>query len=108
MIQEHVDTLGKLPPDWWSRWESRFEEQGERKDGQLRRPWEERFEYSVQEPRRDCGMEGVGEQEKVALIALLRPMMAYDPRERPTAKEILESEWMNKWALQDLRDMGWK
>lgn len=108
MIQEHVDTLGKLPPDWWSRWESRgkwFDEQGERRDGQSRRPWEERFEYSVQEPRRDCGMEGVSEQEKVALIALLRPMMAYDPKERPTAKEILESEWMNKWALQDLGDM---
>lgn len=102
----HVDTLGKLPPDRWNRWNSRgkwFDEQGERRYGQSRRPCEERFEHSVQEPRRDCGMEEVSKEEKAALIALLKPRSA--ALERTTAEEILESKWMNKWALQDLGDM---
>ena len=55
--------------------------------------------------RRECGKEEVSEDEKAALIALLRAMMAYRPEERPTAMEIMESEWMRKWALLDMENM---
>jgi serine/threonine-protein kinase SRPK3 len=108
VTREHVDALGNLPPDWWNSWSNRgkwFNEEGERKDGQSRRPIEERFEYSVQEPRRERGMGEMGEDEKSALIALLRAMLAFRPEERPTAKEITESEWMKNWALLDMVSM---
>jgi serine/threonine-protein kinase SRPK3 len=36
---------------------------------------------------------------------MLKAMMAFRPGERPTAKEILKSEWMRKWALPDLERM---
>jgi serine/threonine-protein kinase SRPK3 len=105
MIHEHVDALGKLPPKWWDTWEGRaewFSEHGERIDGQPQRLWEERFEYSVQEPRRKKGMEEVGEQEKRALFVMLRGMLAYDPQLRPTAGALLDSEWMRKWGILEL------
>lgn len=108
VITEHVNILGKLPPDWWNRWQSRdkwFDVHGERKDGQSRGSLENQFEFAVQEPRRDCGIEEVSEEEKIALFAMLKPMIAYNSQERPTAQQILESEWMDKWALPDLRDM---
>jgi serine/threonine-protein kinase SRPK3 len=108
MTQEHVNTLGKLPPDWWKRWQMRekwFDEQGERKNGQLRRTLEERFEYSIQEPRRECGMEEINREEKSALIAMLKAMMAYNPMQRLSAIDVMESEWMKNWALVDLHNM---
>jgi serine/threonine-protein kinase SRPK3 len=108
MIQEHVDVLGKPPLDWWNMWEGRkdfFDEQVERKNGEPRRSLEERFEYSIQEPRRECTLGEINEEEKNALITMLRAMMAYDPMERPSATEILESDWMKKWGLSDLHNM---
>jgi serine/threonine-protein kinase SRPK3 len=63
MIREHVDVLGKLPPEWWEKRDARrkwFNEEGVRDHGSVGRPWAERFEYSVQEPRRECGMEEIG------------------------------------------------
>ena len=34
-----------------------------------------------------------------ALEDLLRAMMAFEPVERPTADQVLRSEYMTKWAL---------
>ncbi|KAL9097369.1 MAG: hypothetical protein Q9163_006348 [Psora crenata] len=104
--EEHVDVFGKLPPEWWGKWDARsrwFNEDGSRGDGQVGRPWAERFEYSVQEPRRRYGMEEVGDKEKAALFVILKAMMAFRPWERPTAQDTLESEWMRKWALPELK-----
>ena len=60
-------TLWRLPPDWWIRCANRdqfFDEKLMRTDGEPREPLEVRFEDSVQEPRRECGMTEVDDEEK--------------------------------------------
>lgn len=44
-------------------------------------------------------MERIGEAEKSALLDMLKGMLAFRSKERLTAAEILESEWMRRWAL---------
>ncbi|RHZ48574.1 uncharacterized protein CDV56_102177 [Aspergillus thermomutatus] len=105
VIREHVDALGKLPLQWWLKWDSRmrwFNEDGTRHSGANPRHWEQRFNDSVQEPRQEFKMTEVGEVEKVALFAMLRAMLAFLPEKRPTAAEVMECEWMQKWALPEL------
>jgi hypothetical protein len=51
---------------------------------------------------RKTKIEEVGEEEKVALLAMLRVMLAFRPEERPTATAVMECQWMRKWALPTL------
>lgn len=108
LTREQVDALGSLPRDWEARWDARsqyFDSQGNLLDHTCeRRSLDVRFEDSIQLPRRNCGMELVGDQEKIALLRMLRAMLAFSPGERPTASSLLECEWMVKWALPDLRE----
>jgi hypothetical protein len=39
---------------------------------------------------------------KVALLAMLRAMLAFRPEERRTATEVMECEWMQRGALPEL------
>ncbi|KAL3480486.1 kinase-like domain-containing protein [Aspergillus californicus] len=102
MIKEHVDTLGKLPCDWWEKWDARerwFTEEAKRMAEGAGRSLDNRFVDSIQEPRRGSAMEDVGEDEKNALLTMVRGMLAFRPDERLTATEIMESEWMLRWAF---------
>ncbi|KAJ5405310.1 hypothetical protein N7465_006594 [Penicillium sp. CMV-2018d] len=106
MTCEHVDTLGVLPPEWWKRWEAR--QNKFTKDGKPinrayndARSWDDRFKDSVEKPRRDKGMPSFDAKEKDAIFDMLRPMLSFRPEDRPTTKQILESEWMVKWALPE-------
>ncbi|OJJ52299.1 hypothetical protein ASPSYDRAFT_62949 [Aspergillus sydowii CBS 593.65] len=102
MIKEHVDALGKLPCHWWQKWAARerwFTEEAKRKSEGEGRSLVNRFIGSIQNPRHECAMEGVGEAEKSALLTMLRGMLAFRPNERLTATEIMGSEWMRSWAL---------
>lgn len=104
MTCEHVDALGILPPEWWKKWEARrnkFTEDGTPINHMSYRSWEDRFEDSVQEPRRESGMPPFDAAEKDAISAMLRSMLSFKPEDRPTAKQVLESEWMVKWALPE-------
>lgn len=47
-------------------------------------------------------MESIGDEEKTALLGMLRAMLAFVPEERPTAARLLDCEWMVKLALLDL------
>ncbi|PGH14191.1 serine/threonine protein kinase [Helicocarpus griseus UAMH5409] len=108
MIKEHVDVLGKLPGEWWEKCEARrqwFSEDGVRYDGDVGRPFADRFEYSVQGPLQEAGMEAVGEEEKAALFDMLRGMLRFRPERRLSAEEVLGCEWVVKWALPDLGRM---
>jgi len=108
VIKENVDCLGKLPPQWWLKWDSRtkwFNEDGTKQNGAYTRPWEQRFNDSVQEPRQEAKIHLVEETEEVALFAMLRAMLAFKPEQRPTASEVMECEWMQKWALPELAKM---
>ncbi|OJJ51295.1 hypothetical protein ASPZODRAFT_148598 [Penicilliopsis zonata CBS 506.65] len=102
MIKEHVDAMGKLPCDWWQKWDARkrwFTEEAKRTAEGAGRSLENRFVSSIQKPRRGSAMEEVGDAEKSALLTMFRGMLAFRPNERLTATEILESEWMVRWAL---------
>lgn len=106
VTREQVDALGRLPEDWSARRDTQsqyFDSQGNLLDHTCeRRSLEVRFEDSIQLPRRECGMESIGNDEKIALLGMLRAMLAFVPEERPTAASLLECEWMVKWALPDL------
>lgn len=102
MTCEHVDALGILPPEWWEKWEARqykFTVDGMPIDRNPFRSWETRFEDSVQQPRRDSNMSLFDEEERDAISSMLRSMLSFRPEDRPTAKQVLESSWMAKWAL---------
>ncbi|OQD73733.1 hypothetical protein PENDEC_c014G01469 [Penicillium decumbens] len=63
-------------------------------------PLETLFEDCVQKWRRKNGSE-IGEDEKAAFLNLMRQMLVFRPEERPTADEVLQSEWIVKWGLPD-------
>ncbi|OJJ49268.1 hypothetical protein ASPZODRAFT_157692 [Penicilliopsis zonata CBS 506.65] len=107
-LYEMINTLGQPPSRWWSSWANRsefFEEDGS---------WVADFRRISTPvfrrlPQRLCDM-GRGETEQTcewdvaggelrALEDLLRSMMAFEPAERPTADQLLRSEYMVKWAL---------
>jgi serine/threonine protein kinase len=102
VTKEKVDVLGKLPPEWWQKWTARskwFDEDGVRHGGLGR------FEYSIQEPRKEEGMEKLSDEEKADLFALLEHMMSFRPEDRPSADEVLNSRWVRERALPELEMM---
>ncbi|KDE78706.1 hypothetical protein AO1008_04988 [Aspergillus oryzae 100-8] len=90
IVAQHIDVLGPMPSDWWLRWKARDEvfitEDGEDKWP----PLEERREGNK-----------IVEEEKAAFLDLMHRMLVYLPEERLTADEVLQSDWMVKWALPD-------
>ncbi|OOF99309.1 hypothetical protein ASPCADRAFT_512029 [Aspergillus carbonarius ITEM 5010] len=104
MICEHVDALGILPPEWWQQWAARhkkFTEDGKSINRKSYRSLENRFEDSIQHPRQAEGMPPLDPAERDALISMLRSMLSFRPESRPSAKKVLASEWMVKWALPE-------
>ncbi|KAJ5515581.1 hypothetical protein N7527_007141 [Penicillium freii] len=106
MTCEHVDTLGVLLPEWWKKWEARqnkFTEDGKPINCAYNdfRSWDDRFNDSVEKPRRDKGIPSFDAKERDAIFDMLRPMLSFRSEDRPTTKQILESEWMVKWALPE-------
>lgn len=87
---EQVDTLGKLPSEWWSKWRARYEyfnEYGEpNKDRQVR-SWEDRFEKHIQSPRRQAGIPEFDTEEKAAVMEMLQSMLCFKPERRSTVKD---------------------
>lgn len=105
IIEEHVSTLGRLPDRCWEKWENRdqcFQDQLQRIDGSPRRVLEDRVEDSIQKLRKECGMAEMDDEEKQSFLRLLRSMLSYCPEDRPSALQVLESFWMQKWAFQTL------
>ena len=107
MVSQHIDVLGPMPRSWWDRWEERgefFDQDGHPTEG--REVWPElgqAFERGVQDYRRKLQMGVFGEEETQAILNLIRRMLTFQPEERPTIEEVLESEWMVKWVLPDLK-----
>ncbi|KAK9850538.1 hypothetical protein MYU51_012035 [Penicillium brevicompactum] len=105
-VSQHIDVMGSMPSSWWQRWEGRprfFDEYGYPTKSPSANRWpplEESFETGVQKWRRKVGG-GIEESEKSAFLDLMRWMLSFRPEERPTAEEVLLSEWMVKWALPD-------
>lgn len=106
MVSQHIDVLGPMPTTWWEHWEEReefFDQYGRPTEG--REVWpelEQAFEQGVQGYRRKLQMGAFGGEETRAILNLIRWMLTFQPEERPTIEEVLESEWMVKWVLPDL------
>ncbi|PWY89710.1 kinase-like protein [Aspergillus sclerotioniger CBS 115572] len=104
MTCEHVDALGVLPSEWWQQWEARqrkFTEDGKPINRKSFRSLQDRFKDSIQDPRQTVGMPPFEPAERTALLSMLRPMLSFKPENRPSAKDVLASEWMVKWALPE-------
>ncbi|KAF6808544.1 hypothetical protein CSOJ01_07493 [Colletotrichum sojae] len=76
--------------------------------GPLAWTWDQRFEDSIQEPRREKNMPTICEAEKADFFAMIRSMLAFRLEERPTAKQVVESHWMRKWAAPADRPLAWQ
>ncbi|KAK6223598.1 hypothetical protein QIS74_03542 [Colletotrichum tabaci] len=100
---QQVELQGPMPPEWWGKWEQRprWYDDAARPLSNASDiwPWERRFEQWVQSPRRSRSMETMGEDERDVLLKLLGWMLAWRPGERPEVLEVLEAEWMTRWAL---------
>ncbi|KAK2731297.1 hypothetical protein FQN55_004784 [Onygenales sp. PD_40] len=107
MTAQHIDELGPMPLSWWDRWEKRgefFDENVRPIEGRdVWPPLDQAFEDFVQVSRRKRGMGEFGKEETIALLHLMRRMLAYLPEDRPTVKEVLKSEWMVKWVMPDFK-----
>lgn len=106
----HVDALGKPPDNWWQRWDARLEyftEDGQPRENRLNdvSSLESEFESAVQRRRRDLGMEIISLAEQEAFLAMLKPMLAWRPGDRCSIKDVVESEWMMKWAIPGYEQM---
>ena len=99
---QQVELQGIMPPEWWAKWDERskwYDEAGKPLSNAADIwPWERRFEQWVQSPRRSRNMETICEDERDALLRLLRWMLAWRPSERPDVKTVLETDWMMRWA----------
>jgi serine/threonine protein kinase len=106
IVSQHIDVLGPMPTSWWKRWEKRggfFDQDGRPTEGrEVWRELEESFEYGVQHYRRKLEKGVFGEEETRAILNLIRQMLKFQPEERLTIQQVLESEWMVKWVLPDL------
>lgn len=101
---EQVDALGIPPPEWWFKWEGRhgrFTEDGKPINRNPYRSWEDRFEQDMQEPRQRKGMPRIEQAEMDAIFKMLKSIFKFRPEKRSTAKQILQCEWMVKWALPE-------
>ncbi|KPM38168.1 hypothetical protein AK830_g8397 [Neonectria ditissima] len=103
---EQVDALGRLPPDWWAKWDARsqkFNEAGEPVQGRSMWTWGERFEDSIEDPRRRKDMGTLDAEEKDAFFVMMRWMLEFRPSDRATADQVLETAWMRDWAVPSFR-----
>ncbi|KAJ6093034.1 protein kinase domain protein [Penicillium sp. IBT 16267x] len=102
MTCQQIGALGRLPTEWWEKWEARdkFTEPLNRSQ-YPNQSWEDRFETSVERPRIEEGMPPLELSERDALVSMLRSMLSFRPENRPSTQQVLESEWMVKWALPE-------
>ncbi|PGH07801.1 CMGC/SRPK protein kinase [Blastomyces parvus] len=105
ILQDQVSVLGKLPDPWWSQWEFRadFFNEDATIDITTGAPFqnslEERYDWFVNAARRRLDMEEQGEDEKKAFLHMIWMMLRYLPSDRATIQDVVESEWMQKWAF---------
>lgn len=113
IFAQQIDVLGasSLPSEWWEAWEQRSqffssssdqETKVPRKGRYVWSPLDEAFEEGVQKYRRQSQkVKEFDEEEMAAILKLMRRVLAFRPEDRFTAEEVLQPEWMVKWALPE-------
>jgi serine/threonine protein kinase len=119
LVADQICALGieALPQSWREEWESEPSDNDVSPDdgSPLPRRWrprgtykmlplEARFEDGVQRLRRKLNLPAYENDEKEAILSLMRGMLAFKPEDRLCIQGVLESEWMVKWALPALGD----
>lgn len=105
ILEDQVNVLGKLPDQWWSQWESRgdfFNEDATidvQSGALIQDSLEKRYDDLVNAARRRSDMEEQGQDEKRAFLQMIGSMLQYLPGDRATIQDVIESEWMQKWAF---------
>ncbi|OAA37002.1 Protein kinase domain containing protein [Metarhizium rileyi] len=108
IIADIISTLGQPPARWWDKWENRkefFKPNGswihnlQRIYTPIFRPLHQRmWDMGRGMTPETCEWDVKG-GEMQALEKLLRRMLAFEPSERPTAEQLMRSEYMVKWAI---------
>lgn len=105
LASQQIDILGPVPRSWWEQWNERsgfFDASGHPAEGRyVWPPIDQAFEEGIQKYRRMRRAGEYGRDEAIAILDLMRQMLAFRPEDRPTAEEVLKSEWMVKWCLPD-------
>jgi hypothetical protein len=78
-----------------------FSEDGTYLEAETPTSWEQRFEETIQQPRREMGMGEFDNDESQAFQEMLRGMLVYRPGERLSADQVLNTRWMGKWAIPE-------
>lgn len=71
-------------------------------NGNIRNTWDVKFNYSIQEPRAEAGLETMTVQGKSAFEEIMWPVLKSEPEERATAEPLMQSEWIRGWGLPAL------
>jgi hypothetical protein len=100
MTCQQIDAFGRLPPEWWEKWEARRERVTERGEPPYQ-SLKDLFELNVQKLRIKKKIRPFESSERDSLFAMLRSMLSFRPEDHPSAWQVLESEWMVKWALRE-------
>ncbi|ATY61342.1 kinase domain-containing [Cordyceps militaris] len=105
IIAQHVEVLGPLPDRWWSRWDERskyFDDKGNSIQGKTGfAPLDETFDETVQKNRQEQELDLFSDEEKTAFVHLMRRLLSQDPQLRPSAAEVLKSDWVVNYAMKD-------
>ncbi|PWY84060.1 kinase-like protein [Aspergillus eucalypticola CBS 122712] len=98
MTSQQVDLLGPLPSEWLTKWKeirNKDSKSTHQPSTSSTRSWEDRFEKHMQQSRIREGMPPFESRERDAFISMLRSMLRFRPEDRPSAQQVLESEWMS-------------
>lgn len=101
---DQVEALGPMPDEWWETWQGRskrFVGNGKPKEGRETWTFDQRFEDAIQAPRRRRGMEAMGEEERNALFQMVKGMLVFRPEDRLSVRQVLQTDWMRKWAIPE-------
>lgn len=110
IVSQHIDVLRPMPSDWWQRWDGRtmfFDEHGCPTESYKANRWpslEDSFEVGIQKWRYKEGG-AIDADEKAAFLDLMRHTLSFQPGARPTADQVLASEWMAEWAFPNYKQI---
>ncbi|OAR02924.1 hypothetical protein LLEC1_05527 [Akanthomyces lecanii] len=105
VVCQIVDILGPLHDDWYNSWKDRdefFDDNRQPTEG--RHVWpgiQQAFRNRVQKYRGEANMEKLCAEEEAAFLDMMKRMLVYRPEERFTVQQVLECDWMVKWARSD-------
>ncbi|PGH03223.1 CMGC/SRPK protein kinase [Helicocarpus griseus UAMH5409] len=113
---EHVEMLGKLPEQWWNKWEARnnwFDDNGNKnvKEGLCQyysnscRSWGQRFPADIQSAREWKNFDMFLPDEEKAFGDMIRSMLVFEPSKRATIEDLVRCEWMQRWGTPEMQRM---